>query len=185
MICFSIVLLLQWRPQQVPAACEHRPGSRFRAAVEEDGLIWTADLNAALARARKRGQRVLVSVEAITDVNCLVNKRNVFTKPEVKKALAPYVLVVLYIDAIPDRYYLTEPQQEEQGRDGRANSEFIQRAFNTMQEPLYVTLDPKNDGAFDIVEIYEEAMIRNRAEFIRFLRDSRREKLPWPFRVGR
>jgi hypothetical protein len=153
--------------------CQAVPGSRYRAAVEVDGLYWTADLEAGLACALKHDRRVLVAFHGMLDTNARFNEVNVFSERAVKAGLSRYVLVKLYIDYVPAEYYQRQPTEQVRREDGLANMKFEQRYFNTSQEPLYVVLQPRGRASFGLVGVYEEALITDSGNFVRLLHNPR------------
>ena len=175
-VFFLVVLfVLNWLAREEPpvaqVVCDNLPWSPYRAAVEVDGLVWTADIDAALACARKQDRRVFVAFHAKSDTNSLVNERTVFRDHRVKSALRGHVLVMLYIDFVPECYYQRRTDQEVQRRDGEANYRFEEQRFQTAQEPLYVVLQPEADGEFKIVAEYDETRIQDVNRFVRFLQN--------------
>jgi hypothetical protein len=147
--------------------------SRFRLLAEPiDGVLpWTADLDRALACARKNDLLVFVAFHAVTDTNARVNELDVLPQPSVERALKPYLRVMLHIDWVPPGFYHVPPGHDAQRADGRANLAFERKRFGSEQEPLYVILRPTGGTTFDIVAQYEEGIIRDQASFLRFLRD--------------
>ena len=55
--------------------------------------------------------------------------------------------------------------------DGDANCRFEQQIFDTIQEPMYVIVDPMDRRHFRVVAKCEVGIIDNVDEFTRFLRD--------------
>jgi hypothetical protein len=153
--------------------CPVVPGSRYRAAVEVDGLYWTADLEAGLACALKHDRRVLVAFHGMLDVNARVNEVEGFRERAVKAGLSRYVLIKLYTDYVPAEYFQRQPTEQARREDGLANLEFEKRYFNTSQEPLYVVLQPKGRTSFGLVGVYERGLITDSGEFVRFLHNPR------------
>jgi hypothetical protein len=153
--------------------CQAVPGSRYRAAVEVDGLYWTADLEAGLACALKHDRRVLVAFHGMLDTNARVNEVKGFRERAVKAGLSRYVLVKLYTDYVPAEYYQQEPAEQSRREDGLANLEFEKQYFNTSQEPLYVVLQPKGRTSFGLVGAYEGELITDPGKFVRFLHNPR------------
>jgi hypothetical protein len=159
--------------EETQPVCEPRAGSRYRAAVEIDGLLWTADVEAALACALNRNRRVLVAFHGVTDVNAKLNE-TMFRERVVKAGLKRYVLVMLYTDYVPADYYRRAPTEQERREDAMANQEFERLHFRTVQAPMYVILQPKRTGKFEVVGSYEVSLFTDSARFVRFLRDPRR-----------
>ena len=153
--------------------CQAVPGSRYRAAVEVDGLYWSADLEAGLACALKHDRRVLVAFHGMLDTNAKYNEREVFPERAVKAGLSRYVLVKLYIDYVPAEYYQRQPTEQSRREDGLANMEFEKQYFNTSQEPLYVVLQPTGHASFGLVGTYEGGLITDSGKFVSFLHNPR------------
>jgi hypothetical protein len=174
-IFLTLSWALQWlvrdNADEAQVVCEHLEGSRYRAAVEIDGLVWTADMDTALACAVKHDRRVLVAFHAITDTNARLHEVTIFRDQRAQSAMRRYVLVMLQIDFVSEHFYLRKPDQEDQRKDGEANLEFEQQIFNTVQEPLYVVLQPKGSGEFEIVGEFDEGQINEPTRFVQFLRN--------------
>lgn len=103
---------------------------------------WTGNLDLALRRAeehRKRtNQRRLVFIDftGIQCVNCRINEKAVFPRPEIKALLERYELVKLYTD--------TREQV------GDTNKWLQETGFGTLELPLYVILEPLEGGKIRI-----------------------------------
>jgi hypothetical protein len=139
--------------------------------VHEDGLYWTADLDAAIRCAHKNNRQVLVASEGITDVNCLVNKRTLFRDKAIQANLRRYVLVVHYLDFVPPEYYRNPPEIPQSREDALANAEWQRKTLGTEQEPLYTVLQPTTDATYRVVGLYDEGRISDGSAFYRFLRN--------------
>ncbi len=156
-------------PVETQVVCENEPGRRFRAAVEIDGLLWTADLDAALACAFKQNRYVLLAFHAVCDTNARYNEVNVFRDHQVKSAMRRYVLLMLHVDIVPESFYQQKPEQEDRQSDAEINWKFETKTLDTVQEPLYVLLRPKGNGHFEVVARYDEALIKDQARFVYYL----------------
>lgn len=99
---------------------------------------WSTNLEAAVRRAldhrRRTQQRRLVFIDftGIQCVNCRINEKAVFPRPEIKTLLDRFELVKLYTDT-------REPV-------GDTNKWFQETGFGTLELPLYVILEPLDDG---------------------------------------
>jgi len=160
-----------WNDEPTQVVCNVRSGARFKNAVKEDGLYWTADLTAAIECAYLNNRHVLISTEAIFDTNCRFNKITVLREKAVQSELKRYVLVANYLCCVPPEYYTEAPSQRQCQMDGDANLEWQKANLGTEQEPLFVVLQPTGRQTFRVVGDPFEGMIRDRAEFLRFLRD--------------
>jgi len=134
------------------------------------GLAWTGDLAKALAKAGKDKNLVFLEFAAASNISSKYNHQAVFTKPAVKEALKPYVLVMLYIDLlVPDEFFKEAVCEEKRHAESEANNQFEKDAFFTAAIPLCVILKPVGDGAFKVVGRYDEARINNEEKFVDFL----------------
>lgn len=98
------------------------------AAPSPTRLQWQLnDLPGALAAARASDKRVFIDFTGYTCTNCRWMEANMFTRPEIKKALARFQLARLFTDGEGEMY---EQQQELQ-----------QRQFGTIALPLYAIVD--------------------------------------------
>jgi thiol:disulfide interchange protein len=142
--------------------------------------VWTANLEDAIAQAREARRRtgkpklVFIDFTGVTCTNCNLNENDVFTKSEIQQLFKPYVLVKLYTDTIPLKFYSAEDRssltKERQDRDAEINSNFQASVFDTKQLPLYVILEPQLDDTVKVVGTYEEGRIMNESAFAAFLR---------------
>ena len=131
-------------------------------------------INQAREHQRRTGERkrVFIDFTGKTCVNCRINERNVFPKPEVRELLKKYVVVQLYTDTVPEGMYAPAARSADRtDRDADVNLEFQRKIFKTEQLPLYVTLEPLDDGRVQVVGVYDEGRIINEAAFISFLKD--------------
>jgi thiol:disulfide interchange protein len=145
------------------------------------GEVWTANLEDAIAQARDARRRtgkpklVFIDFTGVTCTNCNLNENDVFTKSEIQQLFKPYVLVKLYTDTIPLKYYSPEDRtsltKERQDRDAEINSKFQASVFDTKQLPLYVILEPQLDDTVKVVGTYDEGRIMNEPAFAAFLRN--------------
>jgi hypothetical protein len=98
----------------------------------------------------------------------------VFSKPEVQKWFKPYLIVQLYTDIVPAEFYAPPIASDVRRREADAqdiNVAFMQRAFDSLQLPLYVILEPTADGRVDVVGAYAEGRIMDEPAFIEFLKN--------------
>ncbi len=143
-----------------------------------EDLPWKGDLHKALAEARKTGKRVFVDFTGETCTNCKFNERNVFPRREVRELLEQYVLVALYTDKVPDKFYSSKERREfgggiaRQTDDAKANLQLQRDRFGTEQLPLYVVVEPQGENDFREVARYEEGKINDVSEFVEFLSDN-------------
>jgi thiol:disulfide interchange protein DsbD len=142
----------------------------------------TANLEYAIAQARaeskKTGEpkRIFIDFTGVTCDNCKINEKSVFTKPEISRLFAPYLLVKLYTDSVPLDYYAADVRSAPDaiGRskeDAKLNSSFSNQAFGSIQLPLYVIIEPKLDGTIRTLGIYREARINDETAFAEFLKN--------------
>ncbi len=113
----------------------------------------------------------------MTCTNCSINEQNVFPKPDLHKLFEPYLVVKLFSDTVPRRYYGEELQPEldkssaRQEKDADVNLHFQRKVFNTEQLPLYVVLEPQLDDSITVLGVYPEGRINNETAFTEFLRE--------------
>src|SRR5262249_13605910 len=107
--------------------------------------------------------------------NCSLNEQNIFGKSEIQQLFKPYLLVKLYCDTVPLKYYSPEDRPAaEAGRrkaDAQINADFEAKAFNGIDLPLYVILEPMTAGTITVVARSAQGLIRSEAEFAEFLRE--------------
>lgn len=90
-----------------------------------------------------------------------------------KAEFAKYTLLKLFTDTVPKEYYPPEKlpvTTDQQYDDAEANKAFQRERFNTAELPLYVVIEPTETG-FREVGRYAVGLIRDKEEFLRFLRD--------------
>jgi thiol:disulfide interchange protein DsbD len=141
-------------------------------------LAWTGNLKAAIDEARRQNKRVFVDFTGETCTNCKLNEKNVFTKPEIRNLFGSYLLVQLYTDKVPDKFYSAAARRQFAGgvtrqRDDatRINLSFQRAAFANQQLPLYVILEPLPDNTIRVVGTYKEGKINDEAAFAEFLKE--------------
>jgi hypothetical protein len=150
--------------------CDQIEGSRFHAAVEMDGLVWTGDLESGLRCAREHERRVFVAFHAMYDTNARYNESHGFTQPRVKKTLKRYVLVMLHIDRVRADFLRIPPTDKESRKLAKANMDLLEGRFGTFQEPLYAVLQPTEEDGFRIVGVYDLGGIHDSDRFEDFLK---------------
>src|SRR5258707_4959070 len=74
---------------------------------------WLGDLATALQQAAKEKKPVFIDFTGVTCLNCKINEKNVFPKPEVKELFAKFVRVQLYTDTVPEEFYKKAPEEAE------------------------------------------------------------------------
>jgi thiol:disulfide interchange protein len=143
----------------------------------------TGNLPYAVAQAQEirqrtgKPQRVFIDFTGQTCVNCKINERSVFSKPEIRSLLGNYLVAQVYTDTLPADLYAPNVAAKFSSdstrleRDAKVNEAFQQKAFNNLQLPLYVILEPQADGKINILGQYDEGRISNEAAFAEFLRN--------------
>jgi thiol:disulfide interchange protein DsbD len=143
----------------------------------------TGNLEYAVAHAqetRKRTgtpQRIFVDFTGVSCVNCKINERSVFAKPEFRALLQNYLIVQIYTDSVPAHLYspslraTLDGDSNRQTEDAQTNEAFQQKAFDDLQLPLYAVLEPQEDGKISILGRYDEGRINNESAFADFLRN--------------
>ena len=104
-----------------------------------------------------------------------MNERSFFSLPDVKAEFAKYTLLKLYTDTVPLDYYplndLDKITVDRQQEDAQANAKFERERFNDAQLPLYVIIEP-TENDFKEVARYRLALITDKEDFVKFLRDN-------------
>jgi thiol:disulfide interchange protein len=109
------------------------------------------DFAAAAAKAREEGKLIFVSFTGYACTNCHWMKANMFPRPEIKEALANYVLVELYTDGTDDVSERNQRLQEEK--------------FKTAAIPFYAIMDADQR----VVSTFA-GLTRKAPEYLTFLR---------------
>ena len=131
----------------------HATSSRAYASgsAESSKLEWISnDYPKALAQAKQEHKLAFVNFTGYTCTNCRWMEANMFTRPDVRRKLAQFVLVELYTDGSGKLY---EDQQN-----------FQQQRFGTVALPYYAIVN--SDGK--TIATYA-GLTRSSAEFISFL----------------
>ena len=151
-------------------------------ARQGKGEVWTGNLEDAIAQAREyrkatgKPKLVFIDFTGVSCTNCNLNENDVFSRSEIQQLFKPYVLVKLYTDAIPLKYYAPEDRAavvqdgNRQEADATVNRDFQANTFKNAQLPLYLILDPQTDGTISVVGAYDEGRIMNVSAFVEFLR---------------
>jgi hypothetical protein len=102
----------------------------------------------------------------------MLNERSFFSLPDVKAEFAKYTLLKVYTDTVPKSFYPPDqvPSKDDRMDAADANKEFQKTKFNTAELPLYAVIEPTDDG-FKEIGRYAVGLIRDKQEFLRFLRD--------------
>jgi thioredoxin-related protein len=131
---------------------------------------WLGDLATALEQAGKEKKPVFIDFTGVTCVNCKINEKSIFPKPEVKDLFAKYVRVQLYTDTVPEEFYKKAPDEATREKHAAANQEFQKKTFNAEQLPFYVVVKPDGEGGFVVVGTYGEGRINKLSAFVEFLK---------------
>lgn len=137
---------------------------------------WLGDLATALEQAAKEKKPVFIDFTGVTCLNCKINEKNIFPKPEVKELLARYVRVQLYTDTVPEDFYKKAPNEENREKHATVNQEFQKKVFGAEQLPYYVVVKPDGEGGFTIIGTYDEGKINKLPAFVEFLKKPLSEK---------
>ena len=142
-------------------------------------LKWVGFLNEALADAKAKKRRIFIDFTGINCQNCTKNERAIFSQADVKAAFESYTLLKLYTDSVPQQYYpldnLDAITPVEQDKDGDINRLLEKSRFNTTELPFYVVIEP-TDKDYKEVGRYSIGLIRDKEEFLKFLRDNSGKK---------
>jgi thiol:disulfide interchange protein len=124
-------------------------------------LVWSENLDATLKAARERKELVFIDFTGDQCTNCKFNEESIFPEPRVNNLLRKYMLVQLCTDRGT--------------KETNANKDFEQKHFNTIELPLYVVLEPLEDGSFK-VHGKTGGKINSVENFAEFLEKPLREK---------
>jgi thiol:disulfide interchange protein DsbD len=113
---------------------------------------------------------IFVDFTGETCTNCKYNENNIFPQPKVNDLLEQFERVQLYTDWVPASSFETDPGTQARRLEGLANQDFMNRAFGTIQLPLYVTLLPRADGTVKVLGVYEEGKINQPDQFAAWLK---------------
>jgi thiol:disulfide interchange protein DsbD len=141
----------------IPVAADGASGGSSGAGGAS-ALVWMKNqYREALDRARSEGKLVFVNFTGYACTNCHWMKANMFTRPEIARALQNFVLVDLYTDGTDEA--------------SQANQKLEQDKFQTIAIPYYAILDA--DG--NLVATYPGAT-RDAGEYLAFLQKGRPAK---------
>lgn len=147
----------------------------FLLPEESDDLPFTGDLDRGIEEAKKQNKLVFIDFTGVTCTNCKINEANVFPLKDVKELLKKFVLVQLYTDRVPDKFYSADERSSFQGSatkqriDAGKNLDFQKSKFNTEQLPLYVVIKPDAAGFIEVAR-YDEGKINDVPAFVNFLK---------------
>jgi thiol:disulfide interchange protein DsbD len=142
----------------------------------------TGSLEYAVARSQEvrrtgKPRRIFIDFTGKTCVNCKINERSVFAKPEFRALFQNYIVVQVYTDVVPADLYSANVRATfgndtaRQEEDAQTNQAFQQKAFDNLQLPLYAILEPQADGKINVLGAYDEGRINNESAFAEFLRN--------------
>lgn len=137
------------------------------------GLMWTPNLEWALAKAKKEKKRVLIAFDAMVNANSRFNQVNVLDQQPVKDALLQYVLVTVYVDVIPNEFYQEPTTDEQREADAELNQEFQLEFFNELIFSSYAILDPVDATHFRVGAVWNKGRILDVEEFRSFVVDQK------------
>ncbi len=122
-------------------------------------------------------QKIFLDFTGINCINCKINERAVFSKPEIQALFKDFIVAQIYTDTVPADLYAPALRAQfanntaRQNQDAEVNLAFQQKAVDTLQLPTYAVLEPKADGKIAILGIYPEGRINNVTAFAEFLHD--------------
>ncbi len=144
-----------------------KPGSASTSAEgskqSSSKLSWVGNLVQGLKKARDKDQLVFIDFTGEFCTNCKYNEFTIFPKPMIKELLNKYVLVQLYLDAVPANKY-------DQATSAEENYRLQKDRFKRTQRPLYAIVHPDGRGDFQIVSVYEGGKINDVNGFAAFLK---------------
>lgn len=145
------------------------PEAKYLAGAELEGLpglAWAGDLR------RASQEKKLVFLEFTAP---FVNKRsarihkNIFPKPPVRKALQPYVLVMLHIDEVPEQFCERWTTTDLRRKEAERNYQWEGEVFETLQVPFSAILRPVAEGMFKTVAVFRYYPDEREDKFLEFL----------------
>lgn len=143
--------------------------------VAANELKWIGFLNDALKQAKEKKTRIFVDFTGINCQNCAINEKAIFILDDVKDALNRYTLLKLYTDTVPLPYYpidgLSNVTIDIQEKDAETNRVLEKTRFNTTELPFYAVIEPDGND-FKILARYSVGLIRDKDEFLKFLREN-------------
>jgi hypothetical protein len=157
-------------PTAAADALKPPPANSDLKPVTVEGLSWSGDLTSALAEAAQGKKLVFIDFTGVTCVNCKINEKKVFPKPEVKELFDKYVRVQLYTDTIPEDFYKKAPDEAKREKDATVNQEFQSKVLRREELPYYVIVRPAGAGGFEVVSAYDEGKITKPDKFVEFLK---------------
>ena len=149
------------------------------AGASSSELKWFGFMKEALADAKAKKRRIFIDFTGINCTNCTKNERSIFSQNDVKAEFEKYTLLKLYTDTVPMEYYPTDKLDAttpvEQENDGEVNRLLERNRFKTTELPFYVVIEPDGNDYKEIGR-YSIGLIRDKEEFLRFLRDHNGKK---------
>jgi len=137
--------------------------------LPDDPMEWSSDLAAALAKAERENKPLFIDFTGQTCNNCKLNESTIFSQPKVEKAFLDFVTVSLYTDTVPGGV--------KQVPDARSATLFRDVKFGNIALPYYVVLRPKGKTLYRVAA-YDQGLIGSADEFLRFLDEARKVKIP-------
>lgn len=115
-----------------------------------DGFTAFFDVNEAMEYAKSVSKPVFIDITGAACVNCRNMEQSVWTDRAVKEMLLyDYVMVCVYLDVkfeLPEKDWVTDDRGKVLKSLNYVNMNWSQKNYNTVAQPLYVILDPR-DGA--------------------------------------
>jgi thiol:disulfide interchange protein DsbD len=155
-----------------------RPGGSVFAWLDsfllsENKEPWIRTLPKGIAEAKKYpGSRIFIDFTGVTCTNCKYNEDNIFSDDRVRALLEQYVRVKMYTDIVPEFMYEDDVTTSEQEEEAAENLKFQRDKFKDERLPLYVIVEPTDDGGWREVARYDEGKINSKKAFMKFLRNN-------------
>ena len=112
------------------------------------GFVAFYDYNEAMEYAKSVDKPVFIDFTGVSCVNCRAMEQNVWTDAQVKKLLRDdYVMVCIFMDIrveLPEKDWVTTDSGKVLKRLNNVNMDWAAREFQTVSQPEYVILDPRD-----------------------------------------
>lgn len=143
------------RRERANAARLERLAGNYRVQFEFPNmpdLEWTCSREVAIHLSRQTGKRIFLALDSQNSVYAAKNRINFFGKhSEVRKAMAEYVLLSLFIDSIPKIAINGTTSPEWENHAIEANHKIQRETLEDVAVPYYAIVEPANDGGLKLI----------------------------------
>lgn len=143
------------RRQRANAARLEKLAGNYRVQYENPeipDLKWTGSTDVAIELSRRSGKLIFLAIDSLNSIYAAENRIGFFGQnSDVRKAMAEYVLLSLFIDSLPNFALKSTANSEWKSEAIELNRSFWIETLNDGMAPNYVVAEPADDGGLKII----------------------------------